>query len=53
MLIRQVPEIGEAFEILKVVSRNKKTRRDYEIREKAPKRPCFLRILASGAGGSG
>ena len=37
MLTRQVPEIGEAFEILKVVSRNKKTRRDYEIREKALK----------------
>ena len=37
MLSRQVPEIGEAFEILKVVSHDKKTRRDYEIREKALK----------------
>ena len=37
MLSQQVPEIGEAFEILKVVSHDKKTRSDYEIREKALK----------------
>ena len=37
MLSKQVPEIGEAYEVLKVVSRGKKTRHDYEIREKALK----------------
>ena len=37
MLSKQVPELGEAYEVLKVVSSGKKTRHDYEIREKALK----------------
>ncbi|OQX29677.1 MAG: hypothetical protein B0D92_02425 [Spirochaeta sp. LUC14_002_19_P3] len=37
MLAEKVPESGDAFEVLKVVSRSKKTRRDYEIREKSLK----------------
>ena len=35
MLSKQVPEIIEAFEVLKVVSSNEETRRDAEIRIKA------------------
>ncbi len=35
MLSKKVPEIVEAFEVLKVVSSNEETRRDAEIRIKA------------------
>ncbi len=35
MLAEKVPEIKQAFEILRVVSMDKKTREDYRIREKA------------------